>query len=164
MTAKDHSPKVLNFGTASAIFISILALFASFWQACLMRTAMRVDQRAWVSISRLVQKSLTGGGGDDAGKWVGAYEVQMSNSGKTPAIKFYACGWSQVNSSVEPDLSHDRCKDFTQAKADTASYSPLFPNVPPYALPIRTAGISGPDVTEITRRKRFIFLIGNRLV
>ena len=71
------SPKSSRLGAATALFISILALFASFMQTYLMRKAMRVDQRAWISVPFPTNFPLSG---------VSIPVVtQITNSGKTPA-------------------------------------------------------------------------------
>src|ERR1700692_4794226 len=62
---------------AAAVFISVLALVAYFWQGCIMRRAMRVDQRAWVSIPFPNSFPLNGTSIPVV--------TQIINSGKTPA-------------------------------------------------------------------------------
>jgi len=61
-----------------ALFISLLALVAYFTQACVTRTAMRVDQRAWVSVT---SESATA----DENQPI-VTPLQFANTGKTPTI------------------------------------------------------------------------------
>ena len=78
MTVTHNPPSSLkDWRVDIAIFISLIALFASFWQACLMRKAMRVDQRAWVSVPFPANFPLDG-------KFIPII-TQVKNSGKTPA-------------------------------------------------------------------------------
>jgi hypothetical protein len=71
-----ESPKNRTLESA-AVFISVLALLAALAQACLMRKAMRVDQRAWVSVPFPTAYPLNG-------TFIPAV-TQITNSGKTPA-------------------------------------------------------------------------------
>lgn len=82
MAKTENNPKNLLedkiFDTAAAaLFISILALVAYFWQGCIMRKAMRVDQRAWISIPFPNSFPLNGTSIPVV--------TQIINSGKTPA-------------------------------------------------------------------------------
>jgi hypothetical protein len=71
----DRSSNIRS-GTAT-IVISVVALLAYFTQACYMRKAMRVDQRAWISIPFPANFPLNG--------QTIPVVTQIINSGKTPA-------------------------------------------------------------------------------
>lgn len=62
---------------AAAVLISLLALASSFWQACLTRKSIRVDQRSWISIPFPTSFPLDGATIPVA--------THIINSGKTPA-------------------------------------------------------------------------------
>jgi hypothetical protein len=66
-----------NWRVDLAILVSTLALTAYFQQACIMRKAMRVDQRAWISMPFPNSFPLNG--------MSIPVITQMINSGKTPA-------------------------------------------------------------------------------
>jgi hypothetical protein len=70
-------PAPQNWIARLTLFISVLVLVAYFVQACYMRRAMRVDQRAWVSIPFPSSFPLNG--------TTIPVITQIINSGKTPA-------------------------------------------------------------------------------
>src|ERR1700693_2388968 len=76
-TNQDPLTLVKDWRVDIAVFISFLALVAYFTQACYMRKAMRVDQRAWISIPFPNSFPLDG-------TYIPVL-TQIINSGKTPA-------------------------------------------------------------------------------
>ena len=77
----EHDPQKRSSGasvaTWASLSISVLALVAYFVQASIMREAMRVDQRAWVSVVTPTAFPLNGTSIPVV--------TQIVNSGKTPA-------------------------------------------------------------------------------
>jgi hypothetical protein len=126
---------------AAAVFISVLALVAYFWQACIMRTAMRVDQRAWISLSKISNSGKFASGESFA---VGA---AYKNIGKTPAKNVYA------SVTIEPRVQGEEPR-FERDTSNAVSIGTMVPNSDYYGSVILTTchleggnGERGPDFT-----------------
>jgi hypothetical protein len=68
---------------AAALFVSILALAAYLWQACIMRTSMRIDQRAWVGFGEIKSFTIEDGVPFEI-------KIPLKNTGKSFAINLGA--------------------------------------------------------------------------
>lgn len=153
------------FDTAAlAVFVSVLALLAYFWQACIMQKAMRVDQRAWVAVPVPTAFPLNG-------SYIPA-SVEIKDTGKTPARKVGGNFVATVLKKGEvPAIG-----DFTIGHAYNKFKAPaIFPGQPlPMNIQLVTYGelvtdgkspqkpivVDAPLIQDITTGNRFIIFFG----
>ncbi|MBZ5598559.1 MAG: hypothetical protein LAN83_09565 [Acidobacteriia bacterium] len=138
-----------------AVFISLLALFAYFWQACIMRRAMRVDQRAWVSIPFPVNFPLNGTS-------IPA-NTQIKNSGKTPAKN----AKGDVIATIFSQLDKPTIGDFSVGHPHEQLETPgvIFPDAPvPVSIYVGTYHATGKEVTTVDEALRQDIYIGKRFI
>jgi hypothetical protein len=118
MKDADHNQQRSRLGAAS-FFISVLILLVYFTQAYFMRKAMRVDQRAWVSVIVPTVFPLNGTSIPVV--------TQITNSGKTPAKDVQGDVVATVlNKGEEPTLG-----DFSVGHPHNRLYAGVvFPGAP----------------------------------
>jgi hypothetical protein len=98
---------IQNAAILTPTLISILALVAYFTQACYMRQAMRLDQRAWVGVSNPVTENNVL---DTKNRVIsfGKLSVILRNSGKTPALKVdWTCCIFKELTPTDPTPDYD---------------------------------------------------------
>jgi hypothetical protein len=159
--ANQNPPGFLkDWRVNASILVSLLALFAYFTQACYMRKAMRVDQRAWVSIPFPNSFPLSGASIPVV--------TRIVNSGKTPAkgllVDVFA---SPLNKGDKVSVG-----DFSTGHPHERLHAPgvVFPNDPvPVDISVGTYLPEGgqqltvPDETlrqDVASGKRFILFYG----
>jgi hypothetical protein len=104
--AVSSSSQSRNWQGRATLFIAVLALLTSFQQACIMRQAMRMDQRAWVVIA----PETPGREATHINRHaIASYTLVMSNTGKTLAKKIdMHFVFRDVSIDEEPDFRYDR--------------------------------------------------------
>jgi len=140
-------------------FISIIALFAYFTQACYTRKAMRVDQRAWVSVP--FPNTFPSNGAELQAI------TQIIDSGKTPAKEVQG----DVIATVFKKDDNPTIGDFSIGHSHERFHAPgvVFPNAPiPITIPLGTYEAFGKKIIpadetlrkDIDEGKRFILFFG----
>jgi hypothetical protein len=87
---------------AAALFISVLALCAAFWQGCISRQTMRIDERPWLKI--IPQMDVRGP--QEGMAQLGT--IKLLNSGKTPAKNIFVdVDIEKLPSNNNPSLDYN---------------------------------------------------------
>jgi hypothetical protein len=159
--AMSSPPGLLkNWRVDAAIVVSVLALLSYFTQACYMRKALRVDQRAWISIPFPNSFPLNGTSIPVV--------TQIINSGKTPAKGLLV----EVVASVFKKDDRPTIGDFSIGHPHERLHAPgvIFPGNPvPVNISVGTYLPQGgeeatvPDEVlrqDITGGKRFMLFYG----
>ncbi len=159
-TNRDAPPSSPHWTGWFSIFIAALALCAYFTQACYMRQAMRVDQRAWINIPFPNSFPLNGTSIPIV--------TQIINSGKTPAkglkVDVFAGVLNKDDKPTVGDFSIGHPHERLHAPGVIFAHDPTPVNtyVGTY-LPEGGKQVIIPDETfrqDLATRKRFILFYG----